>query len=199
MPNRTAWGRAHAKRAKLQQVTQPVTVADAALLRSWRERGTLWEAPDAIPDDWYWMYGALLGGAGVRVLTNDEMRDHVCGMALGPCRIPGNDAVLSRAFERWRARHVVRFTFSHGVTPGGDRPTLHRDPLHEYSREMQVAEHGWHIPSRAAGEGDADGRVERGSPSATAANANANSEAHGEESGPSSSMANDVWLCVVGQ
>ena len=105
-----------------------VTDEDAALVFEWRKRGSLWCVPDDANDDWYWLHAAIRasdvsdeshderGQPLIRVLTNDEMRDHAFMVSLTPR--------LRRNFVRWKARHMCRFHFSHGARghPCSDEP-----------------------------------------------------------------------------
>ena len=69
---------------------------------------------------------------GLQVISNDEMRDHHFGM------------LHSRAFLRWKERHVVHFDIPHGVSEGA-APRL-QQPL-PYSHVMQENAAGaWHLP-----------------------------------------------------
>ena len=107
-------------------------------MRSWLSRDLVWACPEGSNDDWYWMYATVVGGAEARVLTNDEMRDHCFGMA------------APRFFPRWKARHVVRFNFSHGEAAGRPMPTLALEQPPAYSREIQSDGGDWHFPPTAS-------------------------------------------------
>ena len=89
--------------------------------------GGLWVAPHVVPDDWYFIYPTALAGPHARVLTNDEMRDHIWQLKLGK----------RLSFGRWKARHVVRFDFSHASSPLLPPPKLLLEPPPIYSREIQ--------------------------------------------------------------
>jgi hypothetical protein len=57
------------------EITPPVD-----LIQKWRNEKILIEIPSGENDDWYWIYLALVGirdwGHGVRVVSNDQLRDH---------------------------------------------------------------------------------------------------------------------------
>jgi proteinaceous RNase P len=111
-----------------------VTTAERALLSGWVSAGALWRCPAGANDDWYWMLAAVEGGAHVRVLTNDEMRDHSFQM------------MLPRYFQRWKRRHTVKFDFSHGAASGRPDPVITiSEP--EFVREIHCCASGWHFPS----------------------------------------------------
>ena len=40
----------------------------------------MFNTPAGSNDDWYWLYAAVWLGRSVKVVTNDEMRDHHFGM-----------------------------------------------------------------------------------------------------------------------
>ena len=138
-----------ADRHTLPERWTAVTAADEELIRGWRSSGAMWSTPDGAQDDWYWMYATVLIGAHARVLTTDKMRDHVFHIALG------------NWFERWRARHVMRFAFSHPGMDGRPPPGLRLDEPPAYSAEVQCDEDRmiWHLP---VGPDDQDAAKEVG-------------------------------------
>lgn len=113
-----------------------VTPAEQVYMREWRAGGIgLWVCPDGTSDDWYWMYATVVAGAEARVLSNDEMRDHAFRM-LAPSY-----------FARWRARHLVRFDFSHGARHDRPEPILTLTEPPAFSVEIQQSSRSWHLPS----------------------------------------------------
>jgi len=116
---------------------QEVTPAERAYMRAWRTGGVvgLWACPEGTSDDWYWMYATVVVGAEARVLSNDEMRDHAFRM-LAPSY-----------FARWRARHLVRFDFSHGASHDRPEPMLTLTEPPAFSVEIQQSSRSWHLPS----------------------------------------------------
>ena len=178
----------HTRRMKRFEYAGP---EEEALLRSWRASGALWVTRPGADDDWYWMYATALLGAHVRVLTNDEMRNHHGGLReryVKPQRrhtrsvgvdVSGSEQLPSW-FARWKARHVIRFDFSHGAEADRPLPALLLRLPTAYSSEVQRgARPGqWHLPAAAA---------DRGSPSS-------------EWLSVSRSAADDEppaeWLCV---
>ncbi|CAM9195734.1 unnamed protein product [Chrysoparadoxa australica] len=106
----------------------------AAVLKSWRSKGCLQSCAPNNNDDFYWLYAAVVIGARVLVVTNDEMRDHHFQM------------LSHRSFERWKERHQVHF----GCGPGNQRRNgdldLKEPP--KYSHRMQRSLNGtsWHVP-----------------------------------------------------
>ncbi len=56
----------------------------------------LFTTPAGSNDDWYWLYAAVLAGPTGRLVTNDELRDHVFQMLPAP-----------RLFYKWKERHQV--------------------------------------------------------------------------------------------
>ena len=116
---------------------QEVTLAERAYMRAWRAGGVgLWVCPEGTSDDWYWMYATVVVGAEARVLSNDEMRDHAFRMlapsyfarcALGLALDEGGVKRGRKPrclWRRWRARHLVRFDFSHGASHDRPEPML---------------------------------------------------------------------------
>jgi hypothetical protein len=61
-----------------------------------RAADELFTTPGGSNDDWYWLYAAVLAGASGRLVTNDELRDHVFQMLPAP-----------RLFYKWKERHQV--------------------------------------------------------------------------------------------
>ena len=57
----------------------------------------LYTTPAGSNDDWYWLYAAVNAGPEGRLVTNDELRDHVFQMLPAP-----------RLFYKWKERHQVR-------------------------------------------------------------------------------------------
>lgn len=169
---------------------QLVTPEDAALVERWRQGGGLWVAPDVVPDDWYFMYATALAGPHARVLTNDEMRDHIWQLKLGK----------RLSFGRWKARHVVRFDFSHASSPLLPPPKLLLESPPIYSREIQQGVRDearasnllqWHLPTAPAVSAANNKSPTRQSTSANetddAASANGREEVHEQD---------ERWLCV---
>ena len=158
VPNHTALatgvGIGSRKRRAEANRMEPLSADDAACVARWRAAGALWEVPDAANDDWHWMYATLLGGADARVLTNDEMRDHAlrCAETEGAGGGGGN-VVPSAFFARWRARHLVRFDFSHGAKEDRPPPALTLREPPQYSEEGQRSARGWHFPSAREPDG----------------------------------------------
>jgi pentatricopeptide repeat protein len=54
------------------------------LIRQWERSHSLWRTPDAFSDDWAWLFGSAV--TGFPVVTNDAMRDHLCGLT-GVCQM----------------------------------------------------------------------------------------------------------------
>ena len=103
---------------------------DTTLIQRWRKEGVLYVSPAGMNDDWYWLYAAFASGRACRAVSNDEMRDHHFGM------------LHSRAFLRWKERHLVRFEIP---------PNCHEEPILlpplPYSHTMQESTGGaWHLP-----------------------------------------------------
>jgi len=63
----------------------------------------LYTTPAGSNDDWYWLYAAVAAGSSGRLVTNDELRDHVFQMLPEPS-----------LFYKWKERHQVRFQFTAG-------------------------------------------------------------------------------------
>ena len=116
-----------------------VTVAERVLLSGWVGAGAVWRCPAGADDDWYWMLAAVEGGTDVRVLTNDEMRDHSFQMTLPPY------------FQRWKRRHVVKYDFSHGAALGRPDPAITLSEPPAFACEIHSCASGkwwrWHFPS----------------------------------------------------
>ena len=137
VPNHTMWRAGQAERFTR------LSDDDLALVKSWKTEGNLWATPDGYADDWYWMYATLLLGEGGRVLTCDQMRDHLFHLTLG------------KPLERWKTRHVVRFDFSSSDPEGAERVAteinLHEPPLYSHEIQVESVEDGtgerWHLPS----------------------------------------------------
>ena len=126
----------HKARVKRQQETSP---DDAAWIADMCQQGRLYVTPYGSNDDWYWMYAAVAAGSQGRLISNDEMRDHVFQL-LAP-----------RYFYKWKQRHQVVACFSprldtppppppnperkHGgvlTCAGGPSPTLLLGPMPKY-------------------------------------------------------------------
>ena len=54
----------------------------------------LFTTPGGSNDDWYWLYAAVTAGPEGKLITNDELRDHVFQMLPAP-----------RLFYKWKERH----------------------------------------------------------------------------------------------
>jgi len=61
--------------------------------------GVLYATPTGSNDDWYWMHAVVQAGRHGRLISNDQMRDHIFQL-LSP-----------KFFPKWRARHQVTFEF----------------------------------------------------------------------------------------
>ena len=57
----------------------------------------LFTTPGGSNDDWYWLYAAVTAGPEGKLITNDELRDHVFQMLPAP-----------RLFYKWKERHQAR-------------------------------------------------------------------------------------------
>ena len=121
---------------------QLVTAQDAALVQRWRQLGCLWAVRDSLADDWFFMWATALG-PHMQLVTIDEMRDHLWNLKLRE----------RLSFARWKARHVVRFEFSHPSMPGAPPPKLRLELPPPYSHEIQQsaaaapgAPTTWHLP-----------------------------------------------------
>ena len=138
VPNHTRY----ARRATRTLPDSPLSEQDVRLVQGWREAGTLWATPDGSNDDWYWLYAATVLPSA-RVLTNDRMRDHAVAMALGA------------NLERWKARHVLRFAFTHGVAHDRPLPALVVHDSSSVLREVHSDQnsHIWHFPASEVGPG----------------------------------------------
>ena len=64
----------------------------------WTESGLLFQVPRGSNDDWFWLYAALKSGNDVKLVSNDQMRDHHF------------DMLAPRTFLLWRERHQVSGT-----------------------------------------------------------------------------------------
>ena len=60
----------------------------------------LFTTPGGSNDDWYWLYAAVTAGPEGKLITNDELRDHVFQMLPAP-----------RLFYKWKERHQARASF----------------------------------------------------------------------------------------
>ena len=78
----------HALRIERVLAEMPATAAIA---------DELYTTPAGSNDDWYWLYAAVNAGPEGRLVTNDELRDHVFQMLPAP-----------RLFYKWKERHQVR-------------------------------------------------------------------------------------------
>mmetsp|Transcript_18488 Transcript_18488/g.46315 ORF Transcript_18488/g.46315 Transcript_18488/m.46315 type:complete len:633 (-) Transcript_18488:458-2356(-) len=82
--------------------TTTLSDADMALLEEWRRSDALFECPNGVYDDWYWMYASVASPEAVErtvIVTNDAMRDHWVEL-------------LPRVqFSRWRQSQIVEFRF----------------------------------------------------------------------------------------
>lgn len=98
----------------------------------------MWVCPEGSYDDWYWMLATIILGAEVRVVTNDEMRDHAYLLLEGA----GGGGVRQqrrRDFLRWKARHVIHFAFEHGAVKDRVDPELELCEPPRFSVEIQCA------------------------------------------------------------
>ena len=66
----------------------------------------LFTTPGGSNDDWYWLYAAVIAGPEGRLITNDELRDHVFQMLPAP-----------RLFYKWKERHQVSEDFTTSRLP----------------------------------------------------------------------------------
>lgn len=82
----------HVGRVKRQKETNP---DDAAWIDMMCQQHRFFVTPYGSNDDWYWMYAAVAAGSQGRLISNDEMRDHVFQL-LAP-----------RYFYKWKQRHQV--------------------------------------------------------------------------------------------
>lgn len=100
----------------------------------WNDEKLLFRTPVGSNDDWYWMFAALWLHKDVKVLTNDEMRDHHFQM------------LSHRTFQRWKERHQIHFDIGSWL-PDHTREVITMPPT-EYSIRMQRdPESGaWHVP-----------------------------------------------------
>ena len=71
----------------------------------------------------YWMLASVASGKDVRVVTNDQMRDHAFQM------------MEPRWFVRWKQRHVIDFDFSHGHAVGRNLPRVSLQQLSPYVKK----------------------------------------------------------------
>ena len=85
-----------------------------ASLRCWEAADTrarcsradeLFTTPGGSNDDWYWLYAAVTAGPEGKLITNDELRDHVFQMLPAP-----------RLFYKWKERHQARAHSRHFCT-----------------------------------------------------------------------------------
>ena len=119
----------------------------AAYRDRWRSIGSLFEVQRGNNDDWYWLYAAVtcVGSDGtrgsVRVVSNDQMRDHHFRM-LAPT-----------SFLKWRERHQITYYIC--LHEQGDAASeeaapstvsLRFRPPPPYSARMQGGQHGWFMP-----------------------------------------------------
>ena len=72
---------------------QPLTPASLLALAT----DELFTTPGGSNDDWYWLYAAVTAGPEGKLVTNDELRDHVFQMLPAP-----------RLFYKWKERHQAR-------------------------------------------------------------------------------------------
>lgn len=82
----------HIGRVKRQKEINP---DDAAWIDMMCQQERFFVTPYGSNDDWYWMYAAVAAGSQGRLISNDEMRDHVFQL-LAP-----------RYFYKWKQRHQV--------------------------------------------------------------------------------------------
>ena len=132
-----------------QLVTQvTVTAEQRAITDRWQRERRLASAPFGANDDWYWMAASVATSEGVRVVSNDLMRDHRLAL------------LQPRPFLRWKTTQMLRFAFSHAHqiglsnTSGWQPPQVTlQDPV-PFSVEMQRCSTpdghcSWHIPIRS--------------------------------------------------
>jgi len=124
-----------------------VTGDEMEIIDRWNAEGCLKISPHGSNDDWYWMLSTVIDeGETVRVVTNDQMRDHRLAL-LDP-----------RPFLRWKTTRIIRFDFSHAWEPEkiangtSDIPqvTLIQPPVisPEIQRSSDEEHMIWHFPIR---------------------------------------------------
>ncbi|KAK9829084.1 hypothetical protein WJX72_003811 [[Myrmecia] bisecta] len=86
----------HAGRLNKPPAQQP---AAQKLLNQLRRENAFYATPFGSNDDWYWLYAAVRAGRQGMLISNDEMRDHIFSL-LAP-----------RFFQKWKQRHLLRYTF----------------------------------------------------------------------------------------
>ncbi|KDD72506.1 hypothetical protein H632_c3258p0, partial [Helicosporidium sp. ATCC 50920] len=57
--------------------SKKISEAGKTFLADCRKNQTLFATPTGSNDDWYWMYAAVAAGPEGRLVSNDEMRDHM--------------------------------------------------------------------------------------------------------------------------
>jgi len=125
-----------------------VTPEETEIVERWNAEGCLKISPYGSNDDWYWMLSTVVDDIeSVRVVTNDQMRDHRLAL-LDP-----------RPFLRWKTTKIIRFDFSHAWetdkivngTIDVPRVTLIQPPLvsPEIQRSTDDEHLIWHFPIRS--------------------------------------------------
>ena len=114
----------HIGRVKRQKETN---ADDAAWIDGMCQQHRLYVTPYGSNDDWYWMYAAVAAGSQGRLISNDEMRDHVFQL-LAP-----------RYFYKWKQRHQARApsTCRMQGRPAGRGA----GPAHESAGGAELAQH----------------------------------------------------------
>ncbi|KAK9822617.1 hypothetical protein WJX74_010626 [Apatococcus lobatus] len=115
----------HIGRIKRQKETNP---DDAAWIDAMCQQHRLFVTPYGSNDDWYWMYAAVAAGLQGRLISNDEMRDHVFQL-LAP-----------RYFYKWKQRHQVYYA----ISPEGE-VNLHQ-PVPFTTCVQQLPNGAWFLP-----------------------------------------------------
>jgi proteinaceous RNase P len=98
--------------------------------------GVLYATPTGSNDDWYWMHAVVKAGRQGRLISNDQMRDHIFQL-LSP-----------KFFPKWRERHQVTFEFWDDTLtfqrPAKFSTCIQRDA--PPAAEAGPAAAGWHFP-----------------------------------------------------
>ncbi len=75
--------------------SQQASADDAAWIAEMCRQDRLYVTPYGSNDDWYWMNAAVAAQTSGRLISNDEMRDHVFQL------------LTPRYFYKWKQRHQV--------------------------------------------------------------------------------------------
>jgi len=126
-----------------------VSTCQREIIQRWEDEKRLTSSPFGANDDWYWMAASVATAHGLRVVSNDLMRDHRLAL------------LDQRPFLRWKTTQMIRFDLSHPHQLAAMNNSQWREPqvyLQEtvpFSAEIQSSRTPdgnttWHIPLKSS-------------------------------------------------